>query len=145
MADVVRVEILGRKHAVTLPSSLIQREELYLAWAEARDGEGPVYRNVRLACALVGACTRIGRESGVTYEGSGCDAAVYGGRVYDHLRAAGVVLDEKNTRGPTKDIPGLIDAAVTIANLLLQSLQVFAEASEKEVFSDPSGGGSTAS
>jgi hypothetical protein len=121
----VRVSLLGRSHAVVPPPSLIEQEELYLAWQEAR-AKPKGLRIIRVAAALVGLCTRIGREAGASYPACDCDPLVYGGAVYNWIR----------TQGPNA-VDGLVDAAVAIEPVLARSLLALSEAQKRADFSAP--------
>ncbi len=128
MDEPIKVQLLGRAHTVATPQSLIEQEEIYIAWREASEKPRGL-RIIRAAAAVVGMCTRIGRESGVTYAEAGCDPLVYGGKVYDWLR----------TQGP-KAVDGLVVAAKAIEPSLQRSLIAVVEAQEKAVFSEPRAG-----
>lgn len=124
--------MLGKAHAVDLPKSIIQREELLSTWARHRGKGG--HRSLRVACALVGACTRIGRLAKASYEESGCDPVVYGGLVYDYLR----------TEGGAQGIDGIAEAAMAIEGELVASLAALEAAGPRANFFAPTEDGSTA-
>lgn len=121
----IRVSLLGRSHAVTPPPSLIEQEELYLAWQHARAKPKGLHI-IRVAAAMVGLCTRLGREAGVSYAASDCDPLVYGGGIYNWIRA----------QGPNA-VDGLVDAAVAIEPVLARSLLALSEAQKRADFSAP--------
>jgi hypothetical protein len=94
-----KIELLGKAHAVVLPSSFCVREEISLAfYAASKRARSPVQLR-RAAAAALGLCTRIGRHSGASYEESGCDPLVYGGKVYDWLVAEGATATDILTVG----------------------------------------------
>lgn len=78
-----RVTLGGEAHTLMLPEFIV-RDELLAAWGEATGK--PVMRQLRVACALLGCCTRLGKRSGKTYAETGYDALAYGGHVYGYLR-----------------------------------------------------------
>lgn len=126
MSADVKVTLLGRSHAVAAPPSIIEQEELYLAWRDARKSRGG--RGIpRAAAALVGMCTRIGREAGVSYAECGCDPVVYGGRIYDWLRTQ------------PNGVDGLVAAADAISPVLMRALVALQGASKQADFSGPRG------
>jgi hypothetical protein len=86
MADILNISLLGRSHAITLPD-FAAAEELLAALGETKDGAPS--RRLRAMSAIVGLCTRIGRESGADYAAHRFDALAYGGEVYGWLRAKG--------------------------------------------------------
>jgi hypothetical protein len=83
MADIQTITLLGRSHAVTLPD-FAAAEELLAALGETKDGAPS--RRLRAMSAIVGLCTRVGRESGADYAAHRFDALAYGGEVYSWLR-----------------------------------------------------------
>ena len=60
---------------------------LLAALGETKDGAPS--RRLRAMSAIVGLCTRVGRESGADYAAHRFDALAYGGEVYGWLRAKG--------------------------------------------------------
>lgn len=123
---IVKIALLGKQHVVTAPPSIIDQEEIYLAWQEVTGNPRGGMRVLRAAFALVGMCTRIGRESGVTYAAAGCDPLVYGGRVYDWT-AAKAAVDAKEA----------VTAAGVISGVLVANLRALQEAQAQAVFSVP--------
>jgi hypothetical protein len=87
MADIVQIEALGRKHAVILPD-YAAREEIIVAHNTAIR-RGGVTR-MRYYSAVLGLCTRLGKESGADYAACAFDVLAYGGVVYGHLRKNGM-------------------------------------------------------
>lgn len=118
---VVKVHVGGRDHAVQLPNSLCEREELFVAWQE--HGAKGTHKSLRVAAALVGACTRVGRLAGVTYDECGFEPLRFGGRVYDWLRTQPGGLD------------GLASAARAVSDELVTSLRALTEAKARADFS----------
>ena len=119
--EIIRVRLLGAEHAVVLPRSIIEQEELYTAWREVTAAKKPGMRTLRIACALVGMCTRVGRHAGVTYDEAGSNPAAYGGRIYDWM------VDHGGT-------DGVVAAAVAIDAVLTAALLARAEAPKKAAF-----------
>lgn len=128
MDEVIKITLAGKQHAVTAPPSIIGQEELYYAWQDAIGNPRGGLRVIRVAFALVGMCTRIGRESGATYAASGCDALVYGGCVYDWFAARNHV-----------DAKEAVAAAVVICGVLVTNLHALREAQSQADFSAPRG------
>lgn len=107
MPDIVKIELIGRSHAVVLPD-FAAREELVMALSECARKRGIAL--LRVYSAMVGLCTRVGRDSGADYATARYDVLGYGGAVYGWLRAQGAS-------------PAQIGAAATvIAPLLTESL-----------------------
>jgi hypothetical protein len=141
MSDIVRVKLLKergadevvveRLHAVAPPPSITEQEEIFMAYRDARRVRGGKAMP-RAAAALVGLCTRIGRESGVTYAECGFDPLAYGGRVLDWIR-----LQPGN-------VDGLVEAAEAIYPVLVRSITARNEAATLADFSAPRAGPSTA-
>lgn len=92
----VTVTLLGRQHAVRLPS-FAEREELVLAVVDAR--ERPVSVQLRIWSAAIGLATRIGTEAKASYAASRCDVLVFGGEVYSWLREQGATPADIRTAG----------------------------------------------
>ena len=87
MTEPIKVNVLGRSHAVVLPD-YAAREELVVAYGEAMRRKGVAL--LRVYAAAVGLCTRIGREAEADYAAHRFDVLAYGGAVYTHLRGAGL-------------------------------------------------------
>lgn len=104
---VLRVPLLGRNHAVTLPG-FAEREELIVCYGEAYNRKGVTL--ARAYSALVGLTTRLGKESGVDYAACRFDALDYGGKVYAWLRKQGATATQ------------IQEAAIPIANALIDAL-----------------------
>lgn len=128
-APVLSIALLGRQHAVVLPS-LADREDLAAAWLKARKrGGGAV---LRVNAAVLGLCTRLGRESEADFGASGCDVLVYGGAVYSWLRSQGVTP------------AALVEVAQPALMACLESLAPREEeVKAKEDFSEAGGAGTT--
>lgn len=88
--QVKHVELLGRKHAVTLPG-FAEREEIAVFKHECDTKRMSTFATLRRYAAAVGLCTRLGRESGQTLSAHGYDLLSYGGAVYGWLREQGLV------------------------------------------------------
>jgi len=89
MAEPTFIDLLDRKHAITLPN-FAEREELAAALHEVDHGKLTSHQTLRRLAAGIGLCTRIGRESGLTYASHKYDLASYGGAIYGWLREQGV-------------------------------------------------------
>lgn len=90
-AEIQRIELLGDKHAVILPD-FAAREELAVAWGQARDRGGIAL--LRVLSAALGLCTRLGRQAGADYAKHRFDVLAYGGEVYGWLRSKGATPAE---------------------------------------------------
>lgn len=82
----LKVALLGRDHTVTLPD-FAAREELLIAYGENRHRKGVAV--LRVYSAMLGLCTRLGRESGADYARHRFDVLAYGGEVYGWIRQRG--------------------------------------------------------
>jgi hypothetical protein len=122
-AVVVSITLLGKPHAIVLPPSICEREELFVAW-QAESVRGG-HRSLRAAAALVGACTRVGRLAGATYAGHDYSVMSFGGAVYDWLRGQ----DAEGTKG-------LPAAAILIRDELVKSLTFLTEGQKRADFSE---------
>ena len=120
---VVSITLIGKVHAIVLPPSIIEREELFVAW-QAESVRGG-HRSLRAAAALVGACTRIGRLAGATYAGHDYSVMSFGGAVYDYLRG--------QDPSATKDLPA---AAMLVRDELVKSLSFLTEGQKRADFSE---------
>jgi len=127
MPEIIQIELLGRKHTITLPG-MAEREELAAALHELNQGKLTAFQTLRRLAAALGLCTRLGRESGQTYAGHGYDLAGYGGAVYAWLRQQGV---------EPRDIvaPGRACLGACAESLMPREVEVKARAD----FSDPAG------
>lgn len=125
-----RVTLGGEAHTLMLPEFIV-RDELLAAWGEATGK--PVMRQLRVACALLGCCTRLGKRSGKTYAETGYDALAYGGHVYGYLRGVGVAQADMMTAG--------LEVLAFIAQHLAPRES---EVAEREGFSGGGGAESTA-
>lgn len=92
---VASIDLLGRSHAVILPS-LADREDLAQAYLAVKDRKGVA--KLRVYCAALGLCTRIGREAKADFGKAECNVHVYGGEVYSWLREQG--LSPQDISGP---------------------------------------------
>lgn len=121
-----KVELLGKPHAVVLPASFCVREEISLAfYAASKRARSPVQLR-RAAAAAIGLCTRIGRHSAASYEESGCDPLVYGGKVYDWLVGEGATAPEILKVG--RQVVDLVNEALYPAPAEVAAKQDFSEA-----------------
>lgn len=80
-----------RFHVVTLPS-FADREDLIAAYMEARTRKGIAL--ARVFAAAIGLATRVGRESGTTFDAHNCNVYAFGGHVYGWLREKGVTTKD---------------------------------------------------
>lgn len=94
--DAEQIELLGRKHGVLLPD-FATREELVASFAATTSRGGTAV--LRCYAALIGLCTRIGRESGADYAAHRFDPLAYGGQVYGWLREQDVSVANIGTVG----------------------------------------------
>jgi hypothetical protein len=87
MSEPIKVSILGGSYGVGMPD-FAAREEMMIAFGDARNKRGTTL--LRVYSAALGLCTRLGKESGASYQKSGFDVLNYGGEVYGWLRQQGV-------------------------------------------------------
>lgn len=80
------VHILGRDFKVKKPPQFAVKEELVVAYGDALDKSG---HRLRVAGAVLGICTDIGREAKADYVAARFDPLAYGGAVYGWLRQQG--------------------------------------------------------
>lgn len=124
-----RVSLAGEQHALVLPDFCV-RDELLSAWGAA---DGRTMRQLRVSCALLGCCTRLGSRSGKTYADCHYDALAYGGHVYDYLRRSGV------------EPSAMMQAGVDVLGWLVEHLAPReSEVKERTGFSEGGGAESTA-
>lgn len=129
MADLVKIKLLGKEHAIRVPQppmGIAIIEDLNAAWWPAIDVGG--MRMMRASAAFIGLCTRLGAEAKADYARYQCDPIVYGGHVYGWLTQQGA---------SQKDI---VDAAVEISKVVLEHLHPReSEVSAVENFTSPRG------
>lgn len=87
-AEPAFVELLGQKHAVTLPD-FATRGELNAAYYEVAPKKAGLVL-YRVLAAHLGLCTRIGRKAGADYDECNCNVLTYGGKVLSYLMQQGV-------------------------------------------------------
>lgn len=85
--DNATVSLLGKNHHVVLPD-FATREELIVAYGESAKKGGVAL--LRVYAAVLGACTRIGREADADLAACRYDILTFGGKVYSYLREQGV-------------------------------------------------------
>lgn len=87
--DRIVIQLLGRKHHVTMPMFAV-REEFAQAWLKVENAPvEDVHLKLRLFCAAIAMSTRIGRmaeEKRITYAGADYQVLTYGGQIYSWLR-----------------------------------------------------------
>lgn len=80
-------EALGRSHLIR-PPDFAATEELLVAFSETAKRPGSA--QLRVWSAMLGICTRLGRDSGADYAAHRFDVLAYGGEVYSWLRKQGM-------------------------------------------------------
>ena len=122
-----QIELLGKPHAIILPS-YAEREEIYVAWGQVQTGN-PM-RKYRALAAAIGLCTRLGRHAEADYVALGCEPLRYGGAVYGYLRDQGATREQVVTAGMT--IIELVSDA-----LFPREAEVAAELGKSEASAEP--------
>lgn len=90
---IVKVTLLGKEHAITLPNFAAREELVHAHIKSARRKGDHIYR---VLGAALGLCTRLGREGYANTSMVECDYDLrdYGGRVYSYLREHGAEHEE---------------------------------------------------
>ena len=129
MDEIKYISLLGRKHAIRIPKppmGIAILNDLNSAWWPAVDEGG--MQALRVACAFIGLCTRIGQEAKADYAVYNCRPIVYGGHIFGWLEGQKVSAKE------------MMDVAQQIVEVVLGQIAPREEEVQAAVnFTKPSG------